>query len=311
MKKHTGLIFLILVTGLFFPACDSATNSDTQVEEEPEEVLVGPKISFSVDRGSEESNYSLEVDPNGVIFTMHDHLPVKLLLSKQERTEFINRYERFEEMVAMFPDGVNGDCSDGDKYFLEIEHNDFSGSLSAEGCYIFNPIVFNSSETLETIRKMFSLPNSYYGSLLRYGKPTWFDIKFSVNLDANEYEVGDPITFKYEFHNPGFNSRSVYLPLNTDPFWVHIWENDDNEYYFRFSELTPQIDQYGNDWMVISLEPNETKEFAFVWDQKVERDGSEISITPGRYNLRTALIAGYSSLWGTLPEYSFQIRAKD
>ena len=293
MKKHTGLIFLILVTGLFFPACDSATNSNSGDEEEPKEALVGPTIFFSVQR-PDGGDLELFVDSSGIVVARREQVPNQIVLTRNEHAELISRFSEFSKIKELYPNGVHGSCSDGDTYFIKTGNPENFETMTIDGCYVFNPIVFGASESITKVKQMVSILNAFHSRATEYGIHTWRGIDFSWSFDKSTYKLGEPIGFEYSFYNPSPKHRTVYIPEN-ELFWVdYEYGSPRSNNFFWHDESASEINSIEGYYKYIQLEPNETKKYTYYWDQ-IDKDGEPID--PGLYDIYSGFIAAYEYLW--------------
>ncbi len=285
--KDTTVTIILVLSALLSASCDIL---------EPQAVDAPASILYTVAGGFEGGLHTkLSISPTGFTRLESTYPVLERQLSEQEQGMLLEAFRGFKELREEFPDV----CRDDFIYTIERVGEDYSKRVVISGCAMAQ--LKDSDPSAKKIHGIVTLLAALAKNMYDTQAP-WIGLTANFSIDAEVYGLGEPITLTYRVFNHTNKERGLYFKNQQQfSFWVYKPNIPSFHYFFpnlRAPDSTPPSQ--------IILQPGETKELLYRWDQTVTTPtGAASKLAVGSYRIVLRMLAG------DLPSHVFSFDVVD
>jgi len=264
------LPFLVV---LLLPACEIL---------DPQPSGERPSILYTVSGGFVGGLHTqLAVTSNGKATLKSSYPLLELQLSDAEHASLVGRFVNFKQL----PDNFPSQCIDGFIFRIELQGSGYSKSVVIDECTLYHEK--DSIPAVAEISSMVAALDSL-AQRVHQTKSPWIGLTADFSIDGDVFGLAEPITLRYVITNPTSIQRAIYFP-HLSQFWFGVDRYNLPSFHYMYPVPTYPDSSAPSE---IVLSPGERKELTFVWNQRVQTQGTDSVLGIGYYLLHMNLSAG-------------------
>ncbi|MGH2568109.1 MAG: hypothetical protein ACRDGA_07190 [Bacteroidota bacterium] len=223
----------------------------------------------------------LSISPTGFVRLESTYPVLERQLTDQDHRSLRERFSGFRSLREDFPAQVIDDFF----HIIERVGEDYSKRVVISSWALGQ---MKGDLSVKQIGNIVSFLRALAKNMYDTQAP-WVGLTASFSINAEVYGLGEPITLTYRVSNPTGLQRGLYFK-NQRQLSFHVYKPSIPSFHYFFPD--PFVADSSMPAEII-LQPGETKELIYEWDQTIStRQGQESKLDIGSYRVVMRFLAG-------------------